>query len=163
MLLQENKRVKSKIPTAFESLMGPHVSKVDKRLEPGLSKLSWTSLNIQEYIQEVYSVLGELELLMDRAHDLMEFRIDAVLKEMSTTKLCQLPEDEPWLCDAFLENTQVCLYGMVENESKTNIYNVIKEREPDIIDSVVLCRCCVPKELWPCRPSHWWWRKRPMN
>ena len=107
MLLQENQRVRSKIPTAFESLMGPHVTKVDRRLEPGLSKLSWTSLNIQEYVQEVYSVLGELELLMDRAHDLMEFRIDAVLKEMSTTKLCQLPEDEPWLCDAFLENTQV--------------------------------------------------------
>lgn len=123
MLLQENQRVRSKIPTAFESLMGPHVTKVDRRLEPGLSKLSWTSLNIQEYVQEVYSVLGELELLMDRAHDLMEFRIDAVLKEMSTTKLCQLPEDEPWLCDAFLENTQVGTEnGQKCSYSKTYMY-----------------------------------------
>ncbi|XP_052714224.1 dynein axonemal heavy chain 5-like isoform X2 [Crassostrea angulata] len=135
MLLQENKRVRSKIPTAFESLMGPHVSKVDKRLEPGLSKLSWTSLNIQEYIQEVYSVLGELELLMDRAHDLMEFRIDAVLKEMSTTKLCQLPEDEPWLCDAFLENTQMlCAKGAVALQTKSL---VVEEAANELIN--MLC------------------------
>lgn len=135
MLLQENKRVRNKIPTAFESLMGPHVSKVDKRLEPGLSKLSWTSLNIQEYIQEVYSVLGELELLMDRAHDLMEFRIDAVLKEMSTTKLCQLPEDEPWLCDAFLENTQMlCAKGAVALQTKSL---VVEEAANELIN--MLC------------------------
>ncbi|XP_056016925.1 dynein axonemal heavy chain 5-like isoform X3 [Ostrea edulis] len=135
MLLQENKRVRSKIPTAFESLMGPHISKVDKRLESGLNKLSWTSLNIQDYIQEVYGVLGELELLMDRAHDLMEFRIDAVLKEMATTKLCQLPEDEPWLCDAFIENTQMlCAKGAVALQTKSL---VVEEAANELIN--MLC------------------------
>ena len=44
---------------------------------------------------------------MDRANDLVEFRIDAVLHEMSTTTLCELPDEEPWTVDEFLEKTQV--------------------------------------------------------
>ena len=44
---------------------------------------------------------------MDRAHDVTEFRIDAILKEMSVTPLCLLPEDEPYTVDDFLDNTQV--------------------------------------------------------
>ena len=56
-----------------------------------------------------YRNLSELELLMDRAHDVTEFRIDAILKEMSVTPLCLLPEDEPYTVDDFLDNTQVNL------------------------------------------------------
>ena len=46
---------------------------------------------------------------MDRANDLVEFRIDAVLHEMSTTTLCELPDEEPWTVDEFLEKTQVVI------------------------------------------------------
>ena len=51
--------------------------------------------------------MEELELLMVRANELTEFRIDAVLHEMATTTLCQLPQDEPWTVEEFLDNTQV--------------------------------------------------------
>ena len=50
---------------------------------------------------------GELELLMDRANELCEFRINSVLTEMSNIMLCELPEDEPWTIDNFLQRTQV--------------------------------------------------------
>ena len=58
-------------------------------------------------MEKVYAGLADLELLTDRANDLVEFRIDAVLHEMSTMTLIELPEDEPWTVDFFLENTQV--------------------------------------------------------
>ena len=45
---------------------------------------------------------------MDRANDLVEFRIDSVLKDMSNTVLCELPGEEPWTVEHFIENTQVC-------------------------------------------------------
>ena len=45
--------------------------------------------------------------MMDRANDLVEFRIEAVLHEMSVTNLCELPDEEPWTVDKFLERTQV--------------------------------------------------------
>ena len=55
----------------------------------------------------MFLFLAELELLMTRAGDLVEFRIDAVLKEMAKTTLCELPEDDPWTVEQFLDRTQV--------------------------------------------------------
>ena len=107
MMLQENGRVRKLIPQAYEELMGPHFNRVDEAIEPGISKLSWTSLSICDYIQNVYRELEELELLMIRANELTEFRIDAVLQEMATTTLCQLPGDDPWTVEEFLQNTEV--------------------------------------------------------
>lgn len=44
---------------------------------------------------------------MDRVNDLVEFRIDAVLQEMSGSALCILPEDEPITCAEFVQTTRV--------------------------------------------------------
>jgi dynein heavy chain len=107
MLLNENQRVRAKIPVAFEQLMVPHIEKVETAIDPGLTKLTWTSINISEYMDGVYAALADLELLMDRANDLVEFRINAVLQDMTSTSLCELPDEEPWTVDHFLENTQV--------------------------------------------------------
>ena len=137
MMLQESQRVKSKIPMAFEALMGPHTSKVDTALEPGLTKLSWTSLNIQEYMDKVYKTLADLELLMDRAHDVNEFRIESVLKEMATTTLCQMPEDEPWTVEKFLENTQVRYF--VNDERGIYRKTAVMKIETEIITSITAC------------------------
>uniref|UniRef100_A0A671XLP8 Dynein axonemal heavy chain 5 n=1 Tax=Sparus aurata TaxID=8175 RepID=A0A671XLP8_SPAAU len=72
---------------------------VDEAIQPGLTSLNWTSLNIDKY-------LVDLELLMDRVNDLVEFRIDAVLQEMSGSTLCVLPEDEPITCEEFVQTTR---------------------------------------------------------
>lgn len=109
MMLQENRRVRSKIPQAFGSLVGRHVAVVDRALEPGLSELTWSSIGVEEYMANVHRKLADFELLMCRANDLVEFRIEAVLREMSTTMLCELPEEEPWPVDRFLEHTQVSI------------------------------------------------------
>lgn len=106
-MLEEHERVRAKIPVAYEMLMEPHTGKVEAVIDPGLNTLTWTSLNINEYIESVYEHLADLELLMDRSRDVTEFRIDAVLKEMMETTLCQLPDDKPWTVEHFLENTQV--------------------------------------------------------
>uniref|UniRef100_A0A8C4H102 Dynein, axonemal, heavy chain 5 n=1 Tax=Dicentrarchus labrax TaxID=13489 RepID=A0A8C4H102_DICLA len=50
---------------------------------------------------------ADLELLMDRVNDLVEFRIDAVLQEMSGSTLCVLPEDEPVTCEEFVQTTRL--------------------------------------------------------
>ena len=87
--------------------MVPHLTKVEAAIDPGLTMLNWTSLNLDTYVEGVYETLGELELLIDRANDLMQFRIDAVLEEMSKTTLCDLPRDAPWTIEEFLKNTEV--------------------------------------------------------
>lgn len=142
MMLQENQRVRNMIPTAFEALMGPHTGKVDATIDPGLTILTWTSMNIKEYVQEVYTELQALELLMDRAHDVTEFRIDAVLKEMATTNLCQLPEEDPWTVDHFLDNTQMlCSKGAQLLQTKSM---VVEEAANELIN--MLCTIDMAEE-----------------
>ncbi|KAM9807310.1 dynein axonemal heavy chain 5 isoform 2-T2 [Syngnathus typhle] len=105
-MLSENARVRGKIQSAFEQLAMPHVTKVDEAIQPGLTSLNWTSMNTDKYLSTVYKSLENLELLMDRVNDLAEFRIDAVLQEMSTCTLCILPEDEPVTCEDFVKATR---------------------------------------------------------
>uniref|UniRef100_A0A2K6PWZ9 Dynein axonemal heavy chain 5 n=1 Tax=Rhinopithecus roxellana TaxID=61622 RepID=A0A2K6PWZ9_RHIRO len=112
MLLAEYQRVKSKIPSAIEQLIVPHLAKVDEALQPGLAALTWTSLNIETYLENTFAKIKDLELLLDRVNDLIEFRIDAILEEMSNTPLCQLPQEEPLTCEEFLQMTKdLCVNG----------------------------------------------------
>nr|XP_021143896.1 dynein heavy chain 5, axonemal [Columba livia] len=106
MMLAEYKRIKLKIQHPMEQLMTPWLASVDDAIQPGLMFLTWTSLNIEKYINTVFHKLAGLELLLDRVNDLVEFRIDAVLQEMGRVPLCKLPEDEPLSCEDFLQKTQ---------------------------------------------------------
>lgn len=58
MMLKENKRVRDLIQPAFEPLMVPHINKLDKVLDPGLTMLTWTSINIELYTASVHEALG---------------------------------------------------------------------------------------------------------
>ncbi|XP_071468921.1 dynein axonemal heavy chain 5 [Marmota flaviventris] len=112
MMLSEYQRVRSKMPPAIEQLMAPHLAKVDRALQPGLAALTWTSLNIEAYLENTFTKIKDLELLLDRVNDLIEFRIDTILEEMSGTLLCQLPQEEPLTCEEFLQMTKdLCVNG----------------------------------------------------
>ncbi|XP_044176214.1 LOW QUALITY PROTEIN: dynein axonemal heavy chain 5-like [Acropora millepora] len=120
LLITESGRVLRRIPIAFKPLMSPHLAKVDAAIEPGLTMLNWTSLSLDTYIDSVYDSLKELELLIDRANDLVKFRIEAVLQEMCNTTLCQLPIDAPWTIEKFLKSTEeLCKRGSELLESKS--------------------------------------------
>ncbi|KAM9637240.1 dynein axonemal heavy chain 5 [Morphnus guianensis] len=112
MMLAEYKRIKLKIQHPVEKLMAPQLANVDDAIQPGLMLLTWTSLNIEKYINMVFYKLAGLELLLDRVNDLVEFRIDAVLQDMDRVPLCMLPEDEPLSCEEFLQKTkELCVKG----------------------------------------------------
>lgn len=42
--------------------MGPHLVKVDNALQPGLTSLNWTSMNIDKFLNRVSEALGEFVL-----------------------------------------------------------------------------------------------------
>ncbi|KAM4687754.1 dynein axonemal heavy chain 5 [Discoglossus pictus] len=122
MMLMEDKRIRLKVNAPLEQLMIPHIAKVDDAIQPGLTSLNWTSLNIEKYLNSISDKHAELELLLDRVNDLVEFRIDAVLQEMSTTLLCKLPEGEPYTCEQFLQMTKdLCAKGAFILHSKSSM------------------------------------------
>ena len=106
-MLNENSRIRGKIPELFAPLMEPHLERVDEMISPGLSILRWTSLNIRAFTESVHKSLKELELLIDRARDVWEVWIEAELKVIQNSQLCELPDNEPWTMDEFLQKTEV--------------------------------------------------------
>ncbi|XP_035754904.1 dynein heavy chain 5, axonemal-like [Egretta garzetta] len=94
------------IPVMLKPLMKPFIGQVEDALTPGLMQLSWTSLNINKFIRNVYSTLRELDYVVKEASDTLECRIGRILEDMSNTALMILPEDEPIDVLSFLEQTE---------------------------------------------------------
>lgn len=62
-LLEEKERVWSVVPDVFHSLMKYHSRKVDYAMTAGLNQLSWTSLNLEGFLQKVESAIAQFERL----------------------------------------------------------------------------------------------------
>ena len=107
MMLVENARVREKIPSSFADLMSPLTSNVDDLLQPGVVSLCWSSTQIEKFVANVYRAVGELEVLVTRVNDILEFRVESVLRQMSETELCEIPDEEPKSVDSFLQETEV--------------------------------------------------------
>lgn len=104
-MVLENNRVRAKVPELFSPLMGPHLEKVDEVLSPGLTVLSWSSLNLGSFIDAVYASLNELDLLIDRVVGIHENRIEAIFKDVVSIPLCELPQTETISIKEFTSST----------------------------------------------------------
>ncbi|XP_070978962.1 dynein axonemal heavy chain 5-like [Oncorhynchus clarkii lewisi] len=135
LVLTENARVRAKIQSAFGQLVMPHIAKVDEAILPGLTSLNWTSLNIEKYLSRINSALTDLELLMDRVNDLVAFRIDAVLQEMSGATLWVLPLEEPFSCEEFIQTTrELCIKGAQSLHAKSSL---VEEATNELINMLL--------------------------
>ncbi|XP_027744233.1 dynein heavy chain 5, axonemal isoform X7 [Empidonax traillii] len=144
VMLAEYKRIKMKIQHPIEQLMVPRLANVDDAIQPGLMLLTWTSLDIEKYINTVFHKLAELELLLDRVNDLVEFRIDAVLQEMNSVPLCKLPEEEPLSCEEFLQKTkELCVKGSRTLHLKSSL---VEAAANDLINMLLDTEIQVSKE-----------------
>ena len=82
--------------------------------------LTWSSINLDSYVNQINREMRKLELLIKRINDLCTYRIDAVLKEMGQTLLCELPDQTAWSVDFFLARTEtVCNTASVQLQLKS--------------------------------------------
>lgn len=106
-MIEEDKATRDEIPDLLYNLLVPHLETLDEVLSPGLTLLRWTSLNIGDYVEKVRISLGELKILVHRAKDILDMRIDGNLKKIQSTSLCDLPDLDPWTLEEFTENISV--------------------------------------------------------
>ncbi|GCC35016.1 hypothetical protein chiPu_0013494 [Chiloscyllium punctatum] len=105
-LLSNYQNVANTIPSIIQPMMKPFIGQVDEAFIPGLTMLSWTSLNIERFIENVYDLLAELKHIVKQVSDTLECRIERVLHEMSLTALVDLPEDDLVEPQVFREMTE---------------------------------------------------------
>nr|XP_033786541.1 dynein heavy chain 5, axonemal-like [Geotrypetes seraphini] len=116
-MLHDYQIFESSIPAMLKPLIKPFIGQIEEAFTPGLTQLSWTSLNTEKFIEDVYSSLREVEQLVKAAADTLECRIERLQQDMSGTMLVAMPEDEPIDVLAFLERTEKVITAAAENLS----------------------------------------------
>lgn len=101
-LLREYDRITSRILPVTSALMEPHIRDLDMRVRPGMTTLTWTSMNIDGYVHSVSAALKRLDDLISKANDIIENRIEKNIKVVGKTKLVHLPKDRSLSLDEFV-------------------------------------------------------------
>ena len=89
--------------------MGPHLQKIEDVLNEGVTLLTWSSLNITSFVESAEREIEKVRLLLQRTTDILDHRIQQLLKQMSEVTLCELPEVEPWTVGKLMSRTEVCV------------------------------------------------------
>eukprot|EP00899_Mesostigma_viride_P009796 jgi/Mesvir1/18818/Mv04309-RA.2 len=100
--LREYDRVMASILVVAKPLLGPHLDDLDKKIQPGMFILTWTSMNIDGYLHRIHNGLARLEELIRKINDMVENRVEANLKAISKTLLVDLPPDKSFTFEDFV-------------------------------------------------------------
>ena len=100
--LREYERVVVRILPVIQPLLQPHMEDLERKIQPGMSTLTWTSMNIDSYLERVHDGIQKLEELVNKINDIVENRIEANLREISKSLLVDLPADVSVSLDVFI-------------------------------------------------------------
>ncbi|KAI8438610.1 hypothetical protein MSG28_011048 [Choristoneura fumiferana] len=91
-LVERNNQIRRSMPKLYLPLLRAQLVKMEKAFLPGLSTITWTSLEIPAYCTAIETVLDEVDLFVKEVVDMKEARIDAILQSITKTLLVYLPE-----------------------------------------------------------------------
>ncbi|KAJ8736205.1 hypothetical protein PYW08_006861 [Mythimna loreyi] len=91
-LVDRNNQVRKSMPKLYLPLLRAQLIKLESAFQPGFSTITWTSLEIPSYCENIEKALVEVDLFVKEVVDMKEARIDAILKSITTTLLVHLPE-----------------------------------------------------------------------
>ncbi|XP_062548437.1 dynein axonemal heavy chain 8 [Armigeres subalbatus] len=92
-LLKRNNEVRLQIPIIFLPLMRTMLIRLERIFLPGLTVVTWMSMNLKDYINQVDQVLTMVEQFVKEVNDIREARIEDVLHSFANTDLIVLPTD----------------------------------------------------------------------
>lgn len=92
-LIERNDLIRMNIPPLFLPMMRPQLIKMENAFMPGFSTITWTSMKIPEFCEDVTKVLDYIEMFVKEVRDMKEARVDEVLDALSDTCLVYMPLD----------------------------------------------------------------------
>ncbi|CAH0727356.1 unnamed protein product, partial [Brenthis ino] len=91
-LVDRNNQIRRSMPKLYLPLLRAQLIKLDNAFQPGLSIITWTSLEIPSYCDNIERILDEVDLFVKEVVDMKEARIDAILQSITKTLLVYLPK-----------------------------------------------------------------------
>uniref|UniRef100_A0A8D0G5C6 Dynein axonemal heavy chain 8 n=1 Tax=Sphenodon punctatus TaxID=8508 RepID=A0A8D0G5C6_SPHPU len=128
-LLQRYENLCQEVPTVFVNLMAPKMRKVESVLRQGLIILTWSSLTLDSFFQEVEEAMNMFNQLLKKVNDLCEMQIDLVMKDIANTVLIVLLEDGPTKVEDLLAHNEFYTKEWAEilNHKSRHIEDAVQE------------------------------------
>lgn len=104
--LEQYEEVVGRIMPITATLLKPHLADMERKVQPGMVTLTWTSMNIDGYLHRIHSGLFKLDDLVTKIRDLIENRIERNLKTVSKMLLVSIPHDESVSLEQFVSKQE---------------------------------------------------------
>ncbi|XP_052872308.1 dynein axonemal heavy chain 8 [Anopheles cruzii] len=92
-LLRQSDTLRQSIPPIFLPLMRTTLAKLDRAFLPGLSVVSWESLNLGRFLDQLEGTITQTEQLFKEIYDIWQTRVEDTLSSFESTDLLTLPTD----------------------------------------------------------------------
>mmetsp|Transcript_11859 Transcript_11859/g.17623 ORF Transcript_11859/g.17623 Transcript_11859/m.17623 type:complete len:4548 (-) Transcript_11859:28-13671(-) len=92
-MVKEYYRITESPNSVFKVLLRPMLARVERALEPGLRSLTWISLSIDTYVEQVFDLLEDLEVIIKKASDLVEKRLESNCSTISKKQFLTFSEE----------------------------------------------------------------------
>ena len=91
--LGEYERVMAGVPETLAPLLKPHIAELQCVINPGLVTLTWTSMNIQTYLQRFHSEMERFTELVDKLKDIVANRLERNQSVIRSLPLVEMPDE----------------------------------------------------------------------
>ncbi|BFZ10052.1 hypothetical protein BsWGS_13093 [Bradybaena similaris] len=82
LVLKDFRKVCKSIPRPLLKMFSPHIDHVHQQFQPGLSTLTWSSMNIDVFLHQIHSATEKLGNLIDTVNHVMDVYVKAVITKI---------------------------------------------------------------------------------
>ena len=147
--IKEYERVVYRIIPVTKSLMAKNLEKLDAIIRPGEISLTWTSMNIDGYIARVHAGLAKLDVVVTQVNNIVQNRIQANLKFISSTLLVNLPENQSFSLEQFVTLQEKHIKSQSEIMDIKNCE--VEKASDDVINTILSGQKANPTDEQPNR------------
>jgi dynein heavy chain len=90
--IEEYSLVKQMVVPDLQSLFKLAFDALDDKMRPALSKVTWSSINLEDFIQRIFDVLSKTREIISKARDLYDNRVMSNLSRICHMNLVRIPD-----------------------------------------------------------------------
>ncbi|GIY53760.1 dynein heavy chain 5, axonemal, partial [Caerostris darwini] len=100
-LLKRHKELRNLSREELIPLLEIHLEILDNVLKPGMTTITWSSLNIDSFLEKYSECVAHIESLFDRLCKILNHRVDETLSQVAEVELCPVAPENPVTIQAF--------------------------------------------------------------